>query len=376
MDYLSDYMDIHIQHRPSWTLVLMNLFDYCEDDVNDLYLQVRELSPEQIGMRGDWFRRVHMSEVEISSEKSLKQAYPFCPPEYLKEGRWTCASAIYTIFAITYKYITGAYPFLGHIPNEVLASEDTLKQYVIENQKGALDLSHIPPMMRGIFYMSLRLSERCRYQRWADFSNGFFLLNEYYFENDEYNSDHEKKNPYPAMVKLSDILGHMDGKKHRDLGLILFNIIFQAYKNGTLDGKKLQYISPKDIYLNADWEKEVSQVQIAEIKYPYIAYAYYLPDDLENETWDSSSLVFALCSIIYRIYTGLLPYIDNPDEDLEELAFNPKVENFAGERKYPLFLDTVPEEYHEFFRKGLSLDKDVRYPSIAALAQELYKGAV
>ena len=38
MDYLSDYMDIHIQHRPSWTLVLMNLFDYCEDDVNDLYL--------------------------------------------------------------------------------------------------------------------------------------------------------------------------------------------------------------------------------------------------------------------------------------------------------------------------------------------------
>lgn len=373
MKRLNDYMKPTAKHKPYWWLVLGELMDYCECDTDEKYKLIEGLSPEQIIMKGDWFKRVHWAEIEIEPSKSPYPAYPFCPPEYLKSGEWSCASAVYTIFAITYKYITGDYPYVGQIAEEILASPETLKQYVIDNQKGQLDLTRIPHMMRGLFYYSLRLNKTCRYQTCPYVDSGFHLLLEDYMTEEDCGCSSEPENQYPDMARLNDIIEKMEGTGHSDLGFIIFGMICRASLKRAIDMDVLKGICPKQIYLNADWEKGIDLIQIGEKKYPYTSYAYYPDNFIEYGLWDTSDTVFALASIVYRIYTGMLPYIDNPDEDIDELISNPRVENVAGPKRFPLYLDCIPEPLRPFFQKALALKKKDRYHSLKAAADDFFR---
>ncbi len=179
---------------------------------------------------------------------------------------------------------------------------------------------------------------------------------------------------FPGTVRLGDILDKIDGSIHSDLGFILFGKICMAVQKGAIRMDSLVGICPQHIYLNADWEEGIKEIHIAENKYPYIYSAYYTPRFIRSkENWDSSDTAFALACIMYRIYTCILPYIDDPDEDVVALLTTPHVENIAGERKYPLYLDCIPEPLRPFFQKALALKKKDRYRSLKATADDFFR---
>lgn len=373
MKRLSDYMAPSTKHRPDWLSILEGLIDYSMDfPIN--YLQMKEVCPEQIVMKGKWLRGCGARRLLVKPSKEPHHAFYFCPPEYLKSGEWTCASAVYTIFAIVYKYVTGDYPYFGQIPDGILASPEALKQYVIDHQKGHLDLTRIPPIWRGLFFMCLRQNTECRYQSLDDFEDEYIHNSEDYLMNNDWYDGSKAQNPFPGTVRLSDILNQIDGSIYYDLGFILFGTISTAIQKRRINLDTLVGICPQHIYLNADWTKEgIKEIHIAEDKYPHVFYAYYTPQFLKTGQWDSSDAVFALASILYRIYTCILPYIDNPHDDLDELEFNLPLENVAGKRKYPLYLDCIPEALHPFFQKALALKKKDRYRSLKAAADDFFR---
>lgn len=372
MKRLSDYMSPDIRLRPDWLSVLEELIDYSMDyPIN--YLKMKEVSPEQIVVKGKWLRGCGVRILSVKLSKNQHHTYYFCPPEYLKTGEWTCASAVYTIFAIVYTYVTGDYPYIGQIPDEILASPEALKQYVIDHQKGRLDLTRIPPIWRALFYMCLRLNAKCRYQNLDDYEDEYIRNAEDYLTNNDWYEDAMLSNPYPGTVRLSDILDQIDGTEHSDLGFIIFGMISRAAIKRTIKMDALVGICPRHIYLNADWQNGIKEIHITVDKYPHTFYAYYPPSFEETGRWDSSATVFALACIMYRIYTCMLPYIDNPNEDISELESNPPVENVAGKRKYPLYLDCIPEAWHPFFQKALALKKKDCYSSLKAAAEEFFR---
>ena len=372
MKRLSDYMAPSTKHRPDWLSILEGLIDYSMDyPIN--YMQMKNVSPEQIVMKGKWLRGCGARILLVKPSKEPHNAFYFCPPEYLKSGEWTSASAVYTIFAIVYKYVTGDYPYLGQIPDDILASPDALKQYVINHQKGHLDLTCIPPIWRGLFFMCLRLNTECRYQSLDDFEDEYIRNSEDYLINNDWYDGSKDQNPFPGTVRLGDIMDQIDGSGHSDLGFILFGTISTAIQKRMINLDALVGICPQHIYLNADWAKEgFKEIHIAEDKYPHVFYAYYTPQFSKTGHWNSSDIVFALACIMYRIYTCILPYIDNPHDDLDELEFNLPIENVAGKRKYPLYLDCIPEPLRPFFQKALALKKKDRYRSLKAAADDFF----
>lgn len=373
MKALSFYMKPTTKRKPEWWSVLGELLSYYFEDTPFDNQLMEGISPERIILYGKWLKEPWRATVSIKPSKH-HTAYPFYPPEYITgEKPWSASTTIFAVFAIFYKYITGEYPFLRQIPQSILTSDEALKTYVMENRKRPLDLTRIPHTFRYIFNKCLNLNEKYRYHSLADFDEVYGIALNDEFCNTDWFTEPKCQNPFPGTVRLGDILNQTDGSYHHDLGFILFGMICMAVQKRTIDLDKLVGICPQHIYLNADWEKGITDIHIAEDKFPYIFYAYYSPQFSKTGEWDSSDTVFSLASILYRIYTCTLPYIDDPEEDIDTLLSTPHVENIAGERKYPLYLDCIPEPLRPFFQKALALKKKDRYHSIKAAADDFFR---
>lgn len=169
------------------------------------------------------------------------------------------------------------------------------------------------------------------------------------------------------MVRLSEILDQVENG-HSELGFIIYEAICHHCLKGSDASKEDDFfvgLSPERILLNDDWGKHIDRIEIDRTIIQPIPCAYYPPEYINGEPWDSSCTVFSLCAIIYRIYNCCLPYVDNPNEDLDLLLSKERVENLSGERIYPLHLSCFPEDLQAFLKKGLSLDKSSRYQTLA-----------
>lgn len=374
MKRLSHYMKPTTKRQPKWWSVLGEMLEYYFEDSPFTNQLMEGISPERIVLHGKWFKEPWRATVSIKPSKH-HTAYPFYPPEYIMgEKTWSSSTTIFAVFAIFYKYITGEYPFLGQIPQGVFTSDDALKTYVMENRNRPLDLTRIPHPFRYIFNKCLNLNEKFRYHGLTDFEEAYGIALNDEFCNKDWFTEPKNQNPFPGTVRLGDILDQIDGSSYSDLGFILFGKICIAVQKRTLNLNTLIGICPQHIYLNADWAKSgIKEIHITEDKFPHVFYAYYSPQFSKTGQWDSSDTVFALACIMYRIYTCILPYIDDPDEDIDALLSTPHVENISGERKYPLYLDCIPEPLRPFFQKALELKKKDRYPSLKAAADDFFR---
>ena len=169
------------------------------------------------------------------------------------------------------------------------------------------------------------------------------------------------------MVKLSEILDEIDGSEYSlELGYAIFYLVCHYFTGDSpMDRNLLEGLSPERIYLDDDWKTDMKFIYLDNPQPPFNALAYYPPSYASGlSKWDDSCSVYALCAILYRISSCAIPYVDNPDEDLDVLIAQERVENLTGERKFPLYLDCFDESVRSLLRKGLSLDKESRYQTL------------
>lgn len=150
------------------------------------------------------------------------------------------------------------------------------------------------------------------------------------------------------MVRLSEILNKIDGCGYSHLGFVIYEMLcryfFETGKNVNPEDSYLEGLSPDRILLDDDWEDCLRYIKIDEVTTSSNSSPYFPPEYETGGKWDSSCTVYALCAIIYRIYNCALPYVDDPDEDIDLLLSKERVENLLGERKYPLHLACFPED--------------------------------
>lgn len=168
------------------------------------------------------------------------------------------------------------------------------------------------------------------------------------------------------MVRLSELLKHIDCTGHENLGFLIYASMCRFFFDESKETESLlEGLSPDRILLNDDWEQRPIQIWIAAPNPPYTKYAYYPPEFLLGGKWDSSCTVFALCAILYRFWTCLIPYIDNEDDEYNDYEEHRAEDlHLAIERPYPLYLADFPNGFHAFIQKGLSLQKEQRYQSL------------
>lgn len=132
------------------------------------------LSPKRILMSDYWI--LGDTETKIKRVKAPFDDYVYYPPEYLQGKPWTPACTSFAIFTITYKLITGIFPYIGNIPEELLSSNEGLKYIQRERKEKQLDLSNIPSSFRDFFAKGLALKSKDRYQHIGDTEDEFSEL--------------------------------------------------------------------------------------------------------------------------------------------------------------------------------------------------------
>lgn len=181
-----------------------------------------------------------------------------------------------------------------------------------------------------------------------------------------------------TMLRLDEVLDWLDGRGYSNLGFILFGLIYKYYcvDSGTDVVDKLKGLCPERILINDGWWiTGINCIDIVEAEPSDFSIAYFPPEYLERGEWNESSTVFALCVLIYRIWTLTLPYLDDPnDEEVDGDNLDKiRAKNVAMGRRYPLFLDDIPEMFRDFIRKGLSLQPEHRYQSVKEAFEDFTK---
>ena len=170
------------------------------------------------------------------------------------------------------------------------------------------------------------------------------------------------------MIRLSDLMEN-DTYCFKRYGMVVFGVLAQNYWTGTKkNANLLEGLSPKRILLNDEWFSEKIQAIVEPTHGPHTAYAYYPPEYLEGKKWTPSCSVFALCAIIYKLLTGMLPYVGNVPESL--LSTREGLKYIQEKRKEDLDLSCIPPECRRLIEKGLSLKKRDRYKSIGDTADD------
>lgn len=124
------------------------------------------LCPQRILLNDDWQQEV--KEVVIEPAQPPFKSYAYYPPEYLKRNKvWTPACTTFALCAIVYRLTTGELPFVGNVPEELLASSEGIKFLAAKRLVG-LDLEKVPKRMRGFLETGLMLHSNKRFKAIRD----------------------------------------------------------------------------------------------------------------------------------------------------------------------------------------------------------------
>lgn len=176
-----------------------------------------------------------------------------------------------------------------------------------------------------------------------------------------------------VMVRLTELLKKFTYLSNEYALLFFGRIAPHCLEETEEENKLLEGLSPSKILLNDNWYKGITDVYIEASKTPFTSYAYYPIEYLRGEKWDAACSAYAIFAITYRLMTGELPYIGNVPEEL--LTSTEGLNYVVNKLKegHVLDVEKIHPAFQDFFKKGLALDKNMRYQAIGDAAEEYEK---
>lgn len=181
---LSDLLENDTYMPPGFGLVIFGeVASQCLEETDEENAFLEGLCPERILLNDDWYNE--LTGVKIAQSKKVSKNYAYYAPEYLAGKAWDKACSSFALFAIAYRLLTDELPYVGHIPEELLSSEDGIK-YIKKKRKEALgvNLTKIHPTYREFFAKGLALKKKDRYQAIGDTADEFSALADAFRKSD------------------------------------------------------------------------------------------------------------------------------------------------------------------------------------------------
>ena len=171
------------------------------------------------------------------------------------------------------------------------------------------------------------------------------------------------------MITLSQIIQSEDNFDYPSYMLNIFETLGIDYAICKNQDDLFEGVNPNSILVNDNWKEHIELVEVVKSPPPHTAYAYYPTEYLQGKPWDSSCTVFALFSILYKLMTGQIPYVNQLPETL--LNSEEGIKLLLKARKNQLLdLSLVPPALRGIFAKGLSTPRKYRYKSIDAFIDD------
>lgn len=171
------------------------------------------------------------------------------------------------------------------------------------------------------------------------------------------------------MITLSQIIQSEDNFDYPSYMLNIFETLGIDYAICKNQDELFEGVNPNSILVNDNWKERIELVEVVKSPSPHTDYAYYPTEYLQGKPWDSSCTVFALFSILYKLMTGQIPYVNQLPETL--LNSEEGIKLLLKARKNQLLdLSLVPPALRGIFAKGLSTPRKYRYKSIDAFIDD------
>ena len=171
------------------------------------------------------------------------------------------------------------------------------------------------------------------------------------------------------MITLSQIIQSEDNFDYPSYMLNIFETLGIDYAICKNQDELFEGVNPNSILVNDNWKERIELVEVVKSPPPHTDYAYYPTEYLQGKPWDSSCTVFALFSILYKLMTGQIPYVNQLPETL--LNSEEGIKLLLKARKNQLLdLSLVPPALRGIFAKGLSTPRKYRYKSIDAFIDD------
>ena len=171
------------------------------------------------------------------------------------------------------------------------------------------------------------------------------------------------------MITLSQIIQSEDNLDYPSYMLNIFETLGIDYAICKNQNELFEGVNPDSILVNDNWKEHIDLVEVVKSPPPHTDYIYYPSEYLRGKPWDSSCTVFALFSILYKLMTGQIPYVNH----LPETMFNAEdsIKLLLKARKNQLLdLSLIPPSLRSMFSKGLSIPRKYRYKSIDAFIDD------
>ena len=171
------------------------------------------------------------------------------------------------------------------------------------------------------------------------------------------------------MITLSQIIQSEDNFDYPSYMLNIFETLGIDYAICKNQNELFEGVNPDSILVNDNWKEHIDLVEVVKSPPPHTDYIYYPSEYLRGKPWDSSCTVFALFSILYKLMTGQIPYVNH----LLETMFNTEdsIKLLLKARKNQLLdLSLIPPSLRSMFSKGLSIPRKYRYKSIDAFIDD------
>lgn len=171
------------------------------------------------------------------------------------------------------------------------------------------------------------------------------------------------------MITLNQIIQSEDNFDYPSYMLNIFETLGIDYAICKNQDELFEGVNPNSILVNDNWKERIELVEVVKSPPPHTDYAYYPTEYLQGKPWDSSCTVFALFSILYKLMTGQIPYVNQLPETL--LNSEEGIKLLLKARKNQLLdLSLVPPALRGIFAKGLSTPRKYRYKSIDAFIDD------
>lgn len=172
---LSEYMNDMIYPKELGLVVFGAVAQKYLDETKAENKLLEGLCPKRIILKDNWFNGNPQASVERA--KAPHTAYAYYPPEYLCGKDWDERCSVFALFSIIYKLMSGKFPYIGNVPEELLSSKEAIK-YIEKRRKDDLDLTCIPPAFWEFMAKGLMIDRTSRYKSIADTADDFSELAE------------------------------------------------------------------------------------------------------------------------------------------------------------------------------------------------------
>lgn len=132
------------------------------------------VNPNSILVNDNWKERIEL--VEVVKSPPPHTAYAYYPTEYLQGKPWDSSCTVFALFSILYKLLTGQIPYVSHLPETIFNTKESIELLLKARKNQLLDLSLVPPALRGIFAKGLSTPRKYRYKSIDAFIDDFMVL--------------------------------------------------------------------------------------------------------------------------------------------------------------------------------------------------------